>query len=98
MDHVDIPQKDCSIDEGKKQLIFKKNSELEQYLITNTSPQINTSFGKISIDNITVQPDGRIVFNNIDVEKTKSIFAAAHQASTRGDTINNIGNCGCQTN
>ncbi|WJV61669.1 hypothetical protein PCO86_16935 [Pectobacteriaceae bacterium CE70] len=100
MDHVSIPQKDCVIDEDKKQLIFKKNSKLEQYLITNTSSQINTSFGKISVKDITVQPDGRIVFNNIDAEKTKALFDAAHQASTRGDVVvnTNIGNCGCSTN
>ncbi|WJV52990.1 hypothetical protein PCO85_17605 [Prodigiosinella aquatilis] len=96
MNHVSISQKDCVIDEDKKQLIFKKNSDLEQYLITNTSSQINTSFGETSVKDITVQSDGKIIFNNIDAEKIKALFDAAHQASTRGDVIlHNIGNCAC---
>lgn len=91
MNFVNLQKNNFAVSDDNTSVTIKNSPDAMELIAKNTSEIINSTFGKIDINDITIGDNGEIVLNGLDPEKVHENLNPTAVSANQGCV--NIGSC-----
>lgn len=91
MDSVNLNNNNFSVSDDNTSVTIKNSPEALEFIVKNTSSTINSTFGEIDVNDISVSKNGEITLNGLDPKKVQENLDPTAVSANQGCV--NIGSC-----